>query len=66
MITADIRLPEAAARALAGRRFDAVVDFIAYVPEHIEADLALFAGRMDQYVSSPAPRFTVARRRSTS
>ncbi len=49
-ITADIRQRESAAQALAGRRFDAVVDFIAYVPEHIEADLALFAGRTDQYI----------------
>ena len=49
-LTADIRNPESAARALAGRRFDAVVDFIAFVPEHIEADLALFAGRTGQYV----------------
>ncbi len=67
MITADIRVPEAAARALAGRRFDVVVDFIAYLPEHVETDLALFAGRVGQYVlvssatvyRRPPPRYIV-------
>jgi nucleoside-diphosphate-sugar epimerase len=50
VIAADIRDRAAAARALAGRRFDAVVDFIAYLPEHIETDLALFDGRVGQYI----------------
>jgi len=49
-LNADIRDEAAAARALGGLRFDAVVDFIAYLPAHVEADLRLFAGRAAQYV----------------
>jgi nucleoside-diphosphate-sugar epimerase len=49
-ITADIRQPDAVARALAGRRWDIACDFVAYTPDHIETDLGLFAGRTDQYI----------------
>jgi nucleoside-diphosphate-sugar epimerase len=49
-ITADIRDPAAARAALDGRRFDVVVDFIAYTAAHVEADLDLFRGRCGQYV----------------
>lgn len=35
---------------LAGERFDAVVDFIAYSPQDIERDISLFRGRTDQFV----------------
>lgn len=35
---------------LAGQRFDAVVDFIAFTPEDIERDLALFRNRTGQFV----------------
>jgi nucleoside-diphosphate-sugar epimerase len=49
-LNADIRDEAGAARALCGLRFDAVVDFIAYVPAHVEASLRLFAGRTAQYV----------------
>jgi nucleoside-diphosphate-sugar epimerase len=37
-------------RALAGHRFDAVVDWIAYSVDNIERDLRTFAGRTDQFV----------------
>ena len=37
-------------RALAGQRFDAVVDWIAFTPQDIERDLRLFSGRTDQFV----------------
>jgi len=50
VLTADIREPEAARRALGELRFDVVVDWVAFTPEHIEADLALFRGRVQQYV----------------
>ena len=30
--------------------FDAVVNWIAYTPDHIETDLALFRGRVGQYI----------------
>src|SRR5690606_27489764 len=39
------------ARALLGdRSYDAVVDFVAFTPEHVERDLALFRDRARQYV----------------
>src|SRR5689334_3390918 len=49
-LVADIRDQEAAARALAGHRFDAVVDWVAFTPADIERDLALFRGSTRQYV----------------
>ena len=49
-LRADIRDPGAAARALAGQSFDAAVDWIAYEPRHVRADIDLFAGRVGQYV----------------
>jgi nucleoside-diphosphate-sugar epimerase len=49
-IRADIRDEEASARALEGHSFDAVVDFIAYGPGQVEADLRLFRDRTAQYV----------------
>ncbi len=38
------------ATLLAGHRFDAVVDFLAYTPGDIERDLRLFRGRTNQFV----------------
>lgn len=49
-IRADVHDEEASARALGGLRFDAVVDFIAYEPGQVEADLRLFRDRTSQYV----------------
>jgi nucleoside-diphosphate-sugar epimerase len=49
-LTADIHDLAAAATALAGERFDAVVDFLAFTPADIEQRLALFRGRTAQYV----------------
>jgi nucleoside-diphosphate-sugar epimerase len=37
-------------KLLAGHRFDAVVDWIAYTVEDIERDLSLFRGKTDQFV----------------
>ena len=50
VLTGDIRDPESARQALGNHQFDAVVDWIAFTPEHIEADLALFSGRTQQYI----------------
>jgi nucleoside-diphosphate-sugar epimerase len=50
MLQADIRDRESARRALRGEAFDAVVNWIAFAPEHIETDLELFRGRTGQYV----------------
>lgn len=49
-IQADIRNLGATKAALAGHYFDVVVNWVAFTPEHIETDLALFAGRTKQYV----------------
>jgi nucleoside-diphosphate-sugar epimerase len=49
-LAADVEDEAAAARALDGARFDAVVDWVAYTPAHIERDLRLFRGRTRQYV----------------
>jgi nucleoside-diphosphate-sugar epimerase len=50
VIRGDIRAPEAVRELLDDRRFDVVVDWVAYTPEHIETDLALFRGRVGQYI----------------
>ncbi len=54
VLHADIRDPAAAAAALGatrgGREFDAVVDWVAFTPEHVRTDLDLFGGRTGQYV----------------
>lgn len=50
VIHADIRDPAAAAQALRGQTFDTVVDWIAFTPEHVAADLELFRGRVEQFV----------------
>src|SRR3569832_1037168 len=52
ILNGDIRDPESARRALGEHRFDAVVDWIAFTPAHIEAALALFRGRTRQCVFS--------------
>jgi nucleoside-diphosphate-sugar epimerase len=50
VLQADVRDRESARRALDGEVFDAVVNWIAFTPEHIETDLELFRGRTGQYV----------------
>ncbi|MBX2999387.1 MAG: SDR family oxidoreductase [Caldilineaceae bacterium] len=46
----DIREPESVRQALGDHRFDAVVNWIAFTPEHVETDLDLFRGRTRQYI----------------
>jgi len=48
-LQADIRDEAATAAALSGLTFDAVANFIAFVPADIERDLRLFTGRCAQY-----------------
>ncbi|MEO6511807.1 MAG: SDR family oxidoreductase [Nocardioides sp.] len=50
VLVADVREPEAARDVLAGEEFDVVVDFLAFTPEHVRADIELFGGRVGQYV----------------
>src|SRR5690242_8751702 len=49
-LTVDMEDADGAARALAGQSFDAVVDWIAYTPDHIERDLKLFRGKTGQFI----------------
>jgi nucleoside-diphosphate-sugar epimerase len=49
-LQADIRQPAEAAAALGDLQFEAVVDWVAYLPEQVQADLELFRGRTGQYV----------------
>jgi nucleoside-diphosphate-sugar epimerase len=49
-LTADIDNPTATAQALGNATFDAVVDWIAFTPAHVQRDLALFRGRTAQYI----------------
>ena len=49
-LRADIDDVAAVKRLLAGRRFDAVAQFIAFAPEQVERDVELFSGLTEQYV----------------
>lgn len=50
VLSGDIRDPHSARQALGDHHFDVVVEWVAFTPEHIETDLALFNGRVRQYV----------------
>ena len=49
-LVADARRPDDVRAALGGLEFDVVVDWVAYTPDDVERDLALFRGRVGQYV----------------
>lgn len=49
-LTADVHRFEDVRTAMRDLEFDAVVDWIAYMPDDIERDLALFRGRVKQFV----------------
>ncbi|MBN1995444.1 MAG: SDR family oxidoreductase [Anaerolineae bacterium] len=50
VLRGDIRHKASVESVLRDEVFDVVVDWIAFVPEHIETDLELFRGRTGQYV----------------
>jgi nucleoside-diphosphate-sugar epimerase len=50
ILNGDIRDPHSARAALGDLTFDAVVNWIAFTPDQVEADLALFRGRTRQYI----------------
>jgi nucleoside-diphosphate-sugar epimerase len=50
VLNGDIRDPASARRALGNLEFDAVADFISFVPEHIQTARELFAGRTGQFI----------------
>lgn len=49
-ITADIHDEATADKALGNQKFDAVVDWIAFTPDHIERDIRLFRDRARQFI----------------
>jgi nucleoside-diphosphate-sugar epimerase len=50
VLQADVRDQESVRAALGDREFDAVVDWVAFTPEHVRSDIELFRGRTGQYV----------------
>jgi nucleoside-diphosphate-sugar epimerase len=50
VINADVHAPDQARQALGDQSFDAAVDWIAYTTDDIERDLALFRGRVKQFI----------------
>jgi nucleoside-diphosphate-sugar epimerase len=50
ILTGDIRNPQSVRDALGSHHFDAIVNWIAFTPQHVETDLELFRGRTNQYV----------------
>ncbi len=46
----DARDPEQVRELLGHREFDAVVDWVAFTPEHVQADIDTFRGQAGQYV----------------
>ena len=50
VLRGDINDPQSARAALGDHHFDVVVNWIAFVPAQIEANLALFRGRTNQFV----------------
>jgi len=46
----DIRQPEGVLSALGELEFEAVVDWVAFTPEQVQADIELFLGRTGQYI----------------
>ncbi|MFW6035563.1 MAG: SDR family oxidoreductase [Halothermotrichaceae bacterium] len=50
VIEGDIREVESAAEKLKDYQFDVVVDWIAFTPEHVKADIELFKNKTEQYI----------------
>ena len=60
VIHADVRDPTAVRAAIGDRTFDVVANFVAFTPQHVQADIDVFGGRIGQYVfvSSASPAKT--------
>ena len=50
VITADYRNEAQTVAALSGHSFDAVIDFITYLPEQMAQAVRIFSGKMKQYI----------------
>jgi nucleoside-diphosphate-sugar epimerase len=49
-IKADIRDPDSVRKAISGQKYDVIVDWVAFTPEHVQTDIDLFKGITGQYV----------------
>ncbi len=49
-LVGDIRQPDMIKEMLSQYTFDVVVNWVAYIPQHVESDLHLFRGRTSQYI----------------
>jgi nucleoside-diphosphate-sugar epimerase len=49
-LRADIREPWSVRQEINDLQFDTVVDWVAFTPDHVRADIELFGGRTGQYV----------------
>jgi nucleoside-diphosphate-sugar epimerase len=50
VLQANVRDDAQAKAALGNETFDAVVDFVAFTPEHVQQDIELFKGRTGQFI----------------
>jgi nucleoside-diphosphate-sugar epimerase len=50
VVHADIRDADSVRAAVGDRSFDVVADFVAFTPQHVQADIDFFGGRIGQYV----------------
>jgi len=50
VLRGDIREPSSVRDLFSDLEFDAVVDWVAFTPDHVRADIDLFGGRTGQYV----------------
>jgi nucleoside-diphosphate-sugar epimerase len=50
VIKGDVRDKKAFAEAMKNEHFDVVVDWVAFVPEHVETDIEVFKGNVGQYI----------------
>ena len=50
VITADYRNEAQTVRALAAHSFDAVIDFLTFLPEQMEQAIRVFSGKTKQYI----------------
>ena len=50
VIKGDIRDRNSASKLLKPHNFDVVVNWVAYIPQHVEADIEFFKGKVGQYI----------------
>ena len=50
IVTVDINDDEAVRRAMEGKHYDVIAQWIAFKPERVQRDIDLFLGKCDQYI----------------